>query len=91
MISFFFQSMDPNILTISLSRWMSLPDLDLRHWQKLVEAEKQEPILVTEKDMYTQEKSSKKSSRISMGIVAAYYKDYVHRKGLERYFRWYVL
>ncbi|EZA51039.1 Oxidative stress-induced growth inhibitor [Ooceraea biroi] len=83
------QSMDPNVLTISLSRWMSLPDFDLRHWEKLIEAEKlQKSILASEKDMYTrQEKSSKKSSRISMGTVAAYYKDYVRRKNLERYFR----
>lgn len=86
--------MDPNVLTLSLSRWMSLPDLDLRHWEKLVEAEQlQESILTTASDVYTRpEKLSacKASSRISVGTVAAYYKDYVRRKGLKQYFRWCV-
>ncbi|XP_050450477.1 oxidative stress-induced growth inhibitor 1-like [Cataglyphis hispanica] len=85
------QFMDPNVLTLSLSRWMSLPDLDLRHWEKLVEAEQlQESVLTTASDVYTRpEKLSvcKASSRISVGTVAAYYKDYVRRKGLKQYFR----
>lgn len=85
------QFMDPNVLTLSLSRWMSLPDLDLRHWEKLVEAEQlQESVLIAASDVYTRpEKLSacKASSRISVGTVAAYYKDYVRRKGLKQYFR----
>lgn len=85
------QTMDPNVLTLSLSRWMSLPDLDLRHWEKLIEAEQlQESVLTAARDMYTRpEKLSvcKASSRISVGTVAAYYKDYVRRKGLTQYFR----
>ncbi|CAL1677877.1 unnamed protein product [Lasius platythorax] len=84
------QSMDPNVLTISLSRWMSLPDLDLRHWEKLIEAEQiQEPVLTTA-NIYTRPEElsvCKASSRISVGTVAAYYKDYVRRKGLKQYFR----
>ncbi|KAG5336810.1 OSGI1 inhibitor, partial [Acromyrmex heyeri] len=85
------QSMDPNVLTISLSRWMSLPDLDLRQWEKLVEAEQlQKSVLAAENDVYARlEKLNvcKASSRVSMGTVATYYKDYVHRKGLTQYFR----
>lgn len=81
------------MLTISLSRWMSLPDLDLRHWEKLIEAEQiQEPVLTTA-NIYTRPEElsvCKASSRISVGTVAAYYKDYVRRKGLKQYFRWYV-
>lgn len=84
--------MDPNVLTISLSRWMSLPDLDLGHWEKLIEAEQiRESILSESNDAYTRpEKLSvcKASSRISVGTVAAYYKDYVRRKDLKQYFRW---
>ncbi|KYQ54781.1 Oxidative stress-induced growth inhibitor 1 [Trachymyrmex zeteki] len=87
------QSMDPNVLTISLSRWMSLPDLDLRHWEKLVEVEQlQKSVLAADSDVYARlEKLNvcKASSRVSMGTVAAYYKDYVRRKGLKQYFRWY--
>ncbi|XP_077276310.1 oxidative stress-induced growth inhibitor 1 [Temnothorax americanus] len=84
------QSMDPNVLTISLSRWMSLPDLDLRHWEKLVEVEHLQKSVLAESDIYARlEKLSvcKASSRVSMGTVAAYYKDYVRRKNLKQYFR----
>lgn len=88
--------MDPNVLTISLSRWMSLPDLDLRHWEKFVEAEQLQKSVLAESDMCAymrQEKLNvcKTASRVSVGTVAAYYKDYVRRKGLKQYFRWYVL
>lgn len=88
--------MDPNVLTISLSRWMSLPDLDLRHWEKLVEAEQLQKSVLAESDVCAymrQEKLNvcKTASRVSVGTVAAYYKDYVRRKGLKQYFRWYVL
>ncbi|XP_015601511.1 oxidative stress-induced growth inhibitor 2 [Cephus cinctus] len=75
------QSMDPNVLTISLSRWMSLPGLDLRKWEQLIESEQ------TDK-CHSQEKAScKAASRVSVGTVAAYYKDYVLRQGLQKYFR----
>ncbi|XP_068972742.1 oxidative stress-induced growth inhibitor 1-like isoform X1 [Bombus flavifrons] len=88
------QSMDPNVLTISLNRWMSLPDLDIRQWEMLVESEELQKANSTEGKpscMYYafQEKPSacKTASRISVGTVAAYYKDYVRRKKLEQYFR----
>lgn len=89
--------MDPNVLTISLNRWMSLPDLDIRQWEMLVESEELQKANSTEGKpscMYCafQEKPSacKTASRISVGTVAAYYKDYVRRKKLEQYFRWLV-
>ncbi|XP_076239087.1 oxidative stress-induced growth inhibitor 1 isoform X2 [Calliopsis andreniformis] len=88
------QSMDPNVLTISLNRWMSLPDLDIRQWEMLVESEKLQNTDSLEGDElrdYTfQEKplsACKAIGRISVGTVAAYYRDYVRRKGLEQYFR----
>lgn len=90
--------MDPNVLTISLNRWMSLPDLDIRHWEMLVESERLEKTSLSEGGelrAYTfQEKppsACKAVNRISVGTVAAYYRDYVRRKGLEQYFRWFVL
>lgn len=75
---------------------MSLPDLDLRHWEKLVEAEQLQKSALAESEVcvYTrQEKMNvcKTASRVSMGTVATYYKDYVRRKGLKQYFRWYAL
>ncbi|XP_012147403.2 oxidative stress-induced growth inhibitor 1 isoform X1 [Megachile rotundata] len=86
------QSMDPNVLTISLNRWMSLPDLDIRQWETLIESEqfRQTTSTLDEPCPHAfQERSSacKTASRISVGTVAAYYRDYVRRKGLERYFR----
>lgn len=80
------------MLTLSLSRWMSLPDLDLRHWEKLVQAEQLERSASAANKDAQQETLSvhKTSSRVPVGTVAAYYKDYVHRKGLTQYFRWYV-
>ncbi|XP_017798127.1 PREDICTED: oxidative stress-induced growth inhibitor 2-like isoform X2 [Habropoda laboriosa] len=88
------QSMDPNVLTISLNRWMSLPDLDIRQWEMLiVESEHLRKTNSTKRDpcpRYTfQERPSacKTTSRISVGTVAAYYKDYVRKKGLKQYFR----
>lgn len=87
------QSMDPNVLTISLSRWMSLPDLDIRHWETVIESEQllqQSNSLEDDPCAYAPpEKLSgcKTASRISVGTVASYYKDYVRKKGLEQYFR----
>ncbi|KOX72177.1 Oxidative stress-induced growth inhibitor 1 [Melipona quadrifasciata] len=83
------QSMDPNVLTISLNRWMSLPDLDIRQWEMMIESEQLLKTTSTENEP-TYEKPSvcnKTASRISVGTVAAYYKDYVRRKRLEQYFR----
>ncbi|KAK2580814.1 hypothetical protein KPH14_011547 [Odynerus spinipes] len=86
------QSMDPNVLTISLSRWMSLPGLDLRQWEKLVEAEQVQKSTLADGDPCThspREKinACKPASRVSVGTVAAYYRDYVSRLGLDKYFR----
>ncbi|XP_043247767.1 oxidative stress-induced growth inhibitor 1-like [Colletes gigas] len=82
------QTMDPNVLTISLNRWMSFPDLEIREWEKLIESE-QHRLASSTDDGPFQEKlnASKTPSRISVGTVAAYYKDYVRRKGLEQYFQ----
>lgn len=81
--------MDPNILTISLSRWMSLPGLDLRHWEMLITAEKQRTNL-NRSSMQEKIGACKPAKRVSIGTVAAYYRDYVTRQGLEKYFRWFV-
>ena len=74
---------------------MSLPGLDLRHWELLVEAEKQRAIFGNRGDgsCSIQEKISacKPATRVSIGTVAAYYRDYVTRQGLKKYFRWLVV
>lgn len=81
------QSLDPNVLTISLSRWMSLPGLDLRDWQLNLDAEERKqklPYLGQLSDIGT----DYASSRVPIGTVAAYYEDYVATRGLKKYFRW---
>ncbi|XP_012265442.2 oxidative stress-induced growth inhibitor 1-like [Athalia rosae] len=93
------QAMDPNVLTISLSRWMSLPGLDFRSWELMVEAEQREAHdqtlaamgasnLVTNYSYLTHEKvsSSKGLGRVLVGTVAKYFRDYVRRQKLEKYF-----
>lgn len=85
--------MDPNVLTISLNRWMSLPDLDIRQWEMLIESEQFRNTNSIESESYTfheKPNACKTASRISVGTVAAYYKDYVRIKRLEQYFRWLV-
>ncbi|XP_043801823.1 oxidative stress-induced growth inhibitor 1-like [Apis laboriosa] len=85
------QSMDPNVLTISLNRWMSLPDLDIRQWEMLIESEQFRNTNSIESESYyafhEKPNACKTASRISVGTVAAYYKDYVRIKRLEQYFR----
>ena len=54
---------------------MSLPGLDLRHWESKWEKRNE-----TKVNGY--------SARVPIGTVAAYYKDYVTQKGLEKYFKW---
>ena len=79
--------MDPNVLTISLSRWMSLPGLDLRDWQASLDAaelRQKLPYFASEAAIG----ANYKSMRVPISTVAAYYKDYVVRQGLEKYFRW---
>lgn len=78
------QSMDPNVLTISLDRWMSLPDLDVRQWEALIESEQ---LGKTNAADGGEPYACKTASRVSVGTVAAYYRDYVRLKRLEQYFR----
>ncbi|XP_026666840.1 oxidative stress-induced growth inhibitor 1-like isoform X2 [Ceratina calcarata] len=77
------QSMDPNVLTISLNRWMSMPDLDIREWEALIESEQFRRTNASDGEPY----ACKTASRVSVGTVAAYYRDYVRLKRLEQYFR----
>lgn len=85
--------MDPNVLTISLSRWMSLPGLDLCTWEMMLESEQQKSSKFGERSAQAylaQEKIGvcKGSRRVPVGVIAAYYEDYVRRQCLDKYFRW---
>lgn len=67
---------------------MSLPGLDLRDWQMNLDAEeiKQKlPYLDQVSDIGT---NYCNATRVPIGTVAAYYEDYVAKRGLKKYFRW---
>ncbi|XP_011500139.1 PREDICTED: oxidative stress-induced growth inhibitor 2-like [Ceratosolen solmsi marchali] len=79
-------ALDPNVLTISLNRWMSLPGLDLRQWKVNLDAEEREqklPYFNSETEIGT----NCSLTRVPIGTVAAYYKDYVMKQGLDKYIR----
>lgn len=88
--------MDPNVLTISLNRWMSLPSMDMKKWGMLVEAEElRNSVILGDRvgnDCLDEVKTPacKAASRVPVGTVAAYYEDYVRMQGLEKYFKWLV-
>ncbi|XP_063237360.1 oxidative stress-induced growth inhibitor 1-like [Bacillus rossius redtenbacheri] len=65
------QTMDGNVLTISLGSWMELPDLPFRRWEAGQAGCGQPP----------------RDSRVPARLVARYYADYVRAKRLARYFR----
>ncbi|XP_057325558.1 oxidative stress-induced growth inhibitor 2-like [Microplitis mediator] len=83
--------MDPNVLTISLSRWMSLPGLDFQKWERLVGAEQLRKFSILLQDARLSAEPNFDTldamKRIPVGIVAAYYKDYVKKQGLSKYFK----
>ncbi|XP_034935967.1 oxidative stress-induced growth inhibitor 1-like isoform X2 [Chelonus insularis] len=86
------QYMDPNVLTISLSRWMSLPEMDLQKWKRLVEAEQFSQTSILLQDLHLSSSGPNHNTldamgRIPVGIVAAYYSDYVNKQGLAKYFK----
>ncbi|KAH0567505.1 oxidative stress-induced growth inhibitor 1-like [Cotesia glomerata] len=85
------QFMDPNVLTISLSRWMSLPGLDFQKWERLVGAEQLHKISISLQDARLSAEPNFDTldamKRIPVGIVAAYYKEYVKKQGLAKYFK----
>ncbi|XP_058809213.1 oxidative stress-induced growth inhibitor 1-like isoform X2 [Phymastichus coffea] len=79
-------ALDPNVLTISLNRWMSLPGLDLRNWAEGLEADERERKLVG-CDREVPIGAGYNAARVPIGTVAAYYEDYVRKMGLGKYFR----
>lgn len=83
--------MDPNVLTISLSRWMSLPGLDFQKWERLVGPEQLRKFSILLQDARLSAEPNFDTldamKRIPVGIVAAYYKDYVKKQGLAKYFK----
>lgn len=64
------QSMDGNVLTISLGCWMELPQMNFRDWEAAQEARS----------------GIRGESRASVASVAQYYCDYVRAHELDQYF-----
>ncbi|KAJ9593171.1 hypothetical protein L9F63_015268, partial [Diploptera punctata] len=69
------QAMDGNVLTISLASWMELPGVDFRTWEMM------------HNGVLNGGPTSSRDTRASVASVAQYYYDYVHSRGLARFFR----
>ena len=72
------QSMDGNVLTISLGAWMELPDLPYQKWEETLSAEDRAVL---------GSRAHKNQNRVSVAQVARYYHDYVNLQGLQAHFR----
>lgn len=69
---------------------MSLPGLDLWHWESnLSVTERRQKLTYFEGE--AELGCGRNSTRVPIGTVAAYYKDYVSKQGLDKYFRWWAL
>lgn len=60
-------------LTVSVAAWMSLPDLPINDWN-------------SNKSNNNSPEDGRRGSRVGLGNVSRYYKEYVKMKGLEKYF-----
>ncbi|KAG8201182.1 hypothetical protein JTE90_028837 [Oedothorax gibbosus] len=67
------QRMDSSTLTISLSSWMELPNVDIQEWD-----------IARSRLLSTQ--SGLRQKRATVGTVAEYYSSYVQTQGLSPYF-----
>ncbi|KAL7305417.1 hypothetical protein TKK_0002160 [Trichogramma kaykai] len=83
-------SLDPSVLTISLTRWMSLPGLDLRDWLASLDQDERRRLQIVPPPPAADNEQSRdkdKVERVPIGVVAAYYRDYVTRHALDKHFR----
>jgi hypothetical protein len=68
---------------------MSLPGLGLRQWKANLDSEERKqklPYFNGEAEIGT----NCSLTRVPIGTVAAYYKDYIIKQGLDKYIRWFV-
>ncbi|XP_023246513.1 oxidative stress-induced growth inhibitor 2-like isoform X2 [Copidosoma floridanum] len=81
-------TLDPNVLTISLGRWMSLPGYDFGQWESSLSSEerRQKFSYLGESAEIGNDFSYSNASRVPIGLVAAYYRDYVIKQSLDKYF-----
>lgn len=83
--------MDPNLRTLSLSSWMSLPNLNFDDWEREYKRISSDD----DSDSHTLDDSADKSStseeavktRALVSSVAEYYANYVHLMSLDKFFR----
>lgn len=94
--------MDPNLRTLSLSTWMSLPNLNFDDWERMYKSKQDGEDLVShqdEEDNFDEAKrnadrnlsksdiSDEVKTRAVVSSVAEYYENYVHLMNLDKFFR----
>lgn len=87
--------MDPNLRTLSLSAWMSLPDLNFDDWQQEYQARDEDDStsdigsdnLQHEYRSLNRQLSEEVKTRALVASVAEYYENYVHLMKLDKFFR----
>lgn len=89
--------MDPNLRTLSLSAWMSLPALDFDEWEQTYKSNRDDIETDSHDNSQDENKASHRilkssiseevKTRALVASVAEYYENYVHLMNLDRYFR----
>lgn len=87
--------MDPNLRTLSLSAWMSLPNLNFDDWQQEYQARDEDDStsdigsdnLQHEYRSLNRQLSEEVKTRALVASVAEYYENYVHLMKLDKFFR----
>lgn len=90
--------MDPNLRTLSLSTWMSLPNMNFDDWKRQYKSRNDhENQLANSNDNLNDPKSDRSliegdlseevKTRALVASVAEYYENYVHLMNLDKFFR----
>lgn len=85
--------MDPNLRTLSLSAWMSLPNLNFDDWEREYKRHSLDKDFDSDSLDDSDQENDKSSAsdevktRALISSVAEYYENYVHLMSLDKFFR----
>jgi hypothetical protein len=79
--------MDPALRTLSLSAWMSLPNLNFDDWHRQHHKSNREDQIDNETLPENKNISEEVKTRALVASVAEYYEHYVHLMNLDKFFR----
>lgn len=79
--------MDPKLRTLSLSQWMSLPNLNFDDWERRFKSQETRDNLEDTNKSCDEKISEEVKTRALVASVAEYYENYVHLMSLDKFFR----